>query len=64
MAKDPVDFTLANQILEISPEEIGPHVTVMATGRSDYPNQIKIFYVFPGFSRVLWIVWLQILMRK
>ena len=51
MAKDPVDFTLANQILEISPEEIGPHVTVMATGRSNYPNQINNILCFPRFFK-------------
>ena len=49
MAKDPVAFTLANQILEIWPEEAGPHVTVMATGRSDYPNQINNILCFSGF---------------
>ena len=51
MAKDPVVFTLANQILEILPEEAGPHVTVMATGRSDYPNQINNILCFPGFFK-------------
>jgi malate dehydrogenase (oxaloacetate-decarboxylating) len=51
MAKEPVIFTLANQILEILPEEAGPHVTVMATGRSDYPNQINNILCFPGFFK-------------
>ena len=51
MAKDPVVFTLANQILEILPEEAGPHVTVMATGRSDYPNQINNILCLPGFFK-------------
>ena len=51
MAKDPVVFTLANQILEILPEEAGPHVTVMATGRSDYPNQINNILCFPEFFK-------------
>ena len=51
MAKDPVVFTLANQILEILPEEAGPHVTVMATGRSDYPNQINKILCFSGFFK-------------
>jgi len=64
MAKDPVDFTLANQILEISSEEVGPHVTVIATGRSDYSNQINNILCFPGFFKLLWIVWSHILMRK
>lgn len=53
MGKDPVVFTVANQILKILPEEAGPHVTVMATGRSDYPNQVNNILYFPGFSRVL-----------
>ena len=64
MAKDPVVFTLANQILEILPEEAGPHVPVMATGKSDYPNQINNILCFPGFFKLLWIVWSHILMRK
>ena len=51
MTQDPVVFTLANQILEILPEEAGPHVTVMATGRSDYPNQINNILCFPGFFK-------------
>jgi malate dehydrogenase (oxaloacetate-decarboxylating) len=51
MAKDPVVFTVANQILKISPEEAGPHLTVMATGRSDYPNQINNILCFPGFFK-------------
>ena len=51
MAKDPVVFTLANQILEILPEEGGPHVMVMATGRSDYPNQTNNILCFPGFFK-------------
>ena len=46
-----MDFTLANQILKISPEEVGPHVTVMATGRSNYPNQINNILCFPGFFK-------------
>ena len=44
-------FALANPILEILPEEAGPHVTVMATGRSDYPNQINNILCFPGFFK-------------
>jgi malate dehydrogenase (oxaloacetate-decarboxylating) len=51
MSKDPVVFTLANQILKISPEEAGPHVTVMATGRSAYPNQINNVLCFPRFFK-------------
>ena len=51
MAKDPVVFTLVNQIMEILPEEAGPYVTVMATGRSDYPNQLNNILCFPGFFK-------------
>ena len=48
MAKDPVVFALANPVPEILPEEAGPHVAIMATGRSDYPNQINNVLCFPG----------------
>lgn len=51
MAKDPVVFALANPVPEILPEEAGPHVAVMATGRSDYPNQINNVLCFPGLFR-------------
>ncbi|MDA8561220.1 hypothetical protein N9L33_05395 [Nitrospinae bacterium] len=51
MAKDPVVFTLANQIMKILPEEAGPHVTVMETDRSDYPNQINNILCFPRFFK-------------
>jgi len=51
MAKDPVVFALANPIPEILPEEAGPHVAVMATGRSDYPNQINNVLCFPGLFK-------------
>jgi malate dehydrogenase (oxaloacetate-decarboxylating) len=51
MSKDPVVFALANPIPEILPEEAGPHVAVMATGRSDYPNQINNVLCFPGLFK-------------
>jgi malate dehydrogenase (oxaloacetate-decarboxylating) len=51
MAKDPIVFAMANPIPEIQPEEAGPYVRVMATGRSDYPNQINNSCCFPGFFR-------------
>ncbi len=51
MAKNPVVFALANPIPEILPEEAGPHVAVMATGRSDYPNQINNVLCFPGLFK-------------
>ena len=53
MAKDPVVFALANPDAEISPEEALPLVRVMATGRSDYPNQINNMLGFPGIFRGL-----------
>ncbi len=53
MAKDPIVFALANPEPEIPPEEAGPHVAVMATGRSDYPNQINNVLCFPGLFRGL-----------
>ena len=40
-----------NPTPEIMPEEAAPHVAVMATGRSDYPNQINNVLCFPGIFR-------------
>jgi malate dehydrogenase (oxaloacetate-decarboxylating) len=51
MAKDPVVFAMANPIPEIQPELITQDVAVMATGRSDYPNQINNVLAFPGLFR-------------
>jgi malate dehydrogenase (oxaloacetate-decarboxylating) len=51
MNKDSIVFAMANPIPEILPEEAGPFVKVMATGRSDYPNQINNSCCFPGFFR-------------
>ena len=53
MAKEPIVFAMANPVPEIMPEEAAPHVRVMATGRSDYPNQINNVLCFPGFFRGL-----------
>ncbi len=53
MAKDPIVFALANPDPEIAPEEAMPLVRVMATGRSDYPNQINNMLCFPGMFRGL-----------
>ncbi len=53
MARGAIVFAMANPIPEIMPEEAGPHVRVMATGRSDYPNQINNVSCFPGFFRGL-----------
>jgi malate dehydrogenase (oxaloacetate-decarboxylating) len=51
MALDPIVFAMANPTPEITPEEAGPFVRVMATGRSDYPNQINNVLCFPGLFR-------------
>jgi malate dehydrogenase (oxaloacetate-decarboxylating) len=51
MAKDPIVFAMANPTPEIMPEEASPYVAVMATGRSDYPNQINNVLCFPGIFR-------------
>ena len=53
MARNPVVFAMANPDPEIRPEEAERHVRVMATGRSDYPNQINNVLCFPGFFRGL-----------
>jgi malate dehydrogenase (oxaloacetate-decarboxylating) len=53
MARNPIVFAMANPVPEIQPEEAGRHVRVMATGRSDYPNQINNVLCFPGFFRGL-----------
>jgi malate dehydrogenase (oxaloacetate-decarboxylating) len=51
MAKDPIVFAMANPTPEILPEQAEPHVAIMATGRSDYPNQINNVLCFPGIFR-------------
>jgi malate dehydrogenase (oxaloacetate-decarboxylating) len=51
MARDPIVFALANPTPEIAPEEAAPHARVIATGRSDYPNQINNVLAFPGVFR-------------
>jgi malate dehydrogenase (oxaloacetate-decarboxylating) len=51
MNRDPIIFAMANPIPEIMPEEATGHVAVMATGRSDYPNQINNVLCFPGIFR-------------
>ncbi len=51
MAKDPIVFAMANPIPEIQPELVSNEVAVMATGRSDYPNQINNVLAFPGVFR-------------
>jgi malate dehydrogenase (oxaloacetate-decarboxylating) len=51
MATDPIIFAMANPTPEIMPEDAAGLVAVMATGRSDYPNQINNVLCFPGIFR-------------
>ena len=51
MNHDPIVFALSNPEPEIMPELAMPHVAVMATGRSDYPNQINNVLCFPGIFK-------------
>ncbi|OQO92721.1 NAD-dependent malic enzyme [Saccharomonospora piscinae] len=53
MADDPIVFALANPDPEIDPLEAQRHAAVVATGRSDYPNQINNVLAFPGVFRGL-----------
>lgn len=53
MAKNRIVFAMANPVPEILPEDAARYVRVMATGRSDYPNQINNVSCFPGFFRGL-----------
>jgi malate dehydrogenase (oxaloacetate-decarboxylating) len=51
MADDAVVFAMANPTPEIDPESIHDLAAVVATGRSDYPNQINNVLAFPGVFR-------------
>jgi malate dehydrogenase (oxaloacetate-decarboxylating) len=51
MNPDPIVFAMANPDPEVSPEEAASYVRIMATGRSDYPNQINNVLCFPGIFR-------------
>ena len=51
MAPEPIVFAMANPDPEIRPEEADGLAAVMATGRSDYPNQINNVLAFPGIFR-------------
>jgi malate dehydrogenase (oxaloacetate-decarboxylating) len=51
MNPEPFVFAMANPNPEVPPEEAAPYVRVMATGRSDYPNQINNVLAFPGIFR-------------
>ena len=52
MAKDPIIFAMANPVPEIMPDEAkAAGVAIMATGRSDFPNQVNNSLAFPGIFR-------------
>jgi malate dehydrogenase (oxaloacetate-decarboxylating) len=51
MNDDAIVFAMANPTPEVMPEDAAPHVRIMATGRSDYPNQINNVLAFPGVFR-------------
>jgi malate dehydrogenase (oxaloacetate-decarboxylating) len=51
MAKDPIVFALANPIPEIMPTEIQGIARIIATGRSDYANQVNNVLCFPGIFK-------------
>jgi malate dehydrogenase (oxaloacetate-decarboxylating) len=53
MAQDAIVFALANPDPEVDPDAAGDHAAVVATGRSDYPNQINNVLAFPGVFRGL-----------
>jgi malate dehydrogenase (oxaloacetate-decarboxylating) len=51
MNDDALVFAMANPTPEVTPEEAAPYARVVATGRSDYPNQINNVLAFPGIFR-------------
>jgi malate dehydrogenase (oxaloacetate-decarboxylating) len=51
MNKDAMVFAMANPNPEVAPEEAAPYARIIATGRSDYPNQINNVLCFPGVFR-------------
>jgi len=51
MNREAMVFAMANPNPEVDPEEAAPYVRIMATGRSDYPNQINNVLAFPGVFR-------------
>ena len=53
MKKDPIVLAMSNPDPEVWPEEAQPYVKVMATGRSDYPNQVNNALCFPGMFKGL-----------
>ncbi len=53
MSPDAIVFALANPVPEVDPVAAQQHAAVVATGRSDFPNQINNVLAFPGFFRGL-----------
>jgi len=51
MARDPIVLAMANPTPEIMPDVAEPYVAVIATGRSDFPNQVNNLLAFPGIFR-------------
>lgn len=51
MGRDPIVFAMANPTPEIMPDVAAPYVGVIATGRSDFPNQVNNLLAFPGIFR-------------
>jgi len=51
MNRDAMVFAMANPNPEVAPEEAAPYARIIATGRSDYPNQINNVLAFPGIFR-------------
>ena len=51
MGRDPIVFAMANPTPEIMPDAAAPFVAVIATGRSDFPNQVNNLLAFPGIFR-------------
>ncbi len=53
MADDAIVFALANPVPEVMPEQLPDNVAVVATGRSDYPNQINNERVVPAVAEAV-----------
>lgn len=51
MNAQPIVFAMSNPVPEVMPEEVEGIAAVVATGRSDYPNQINNVLAFPGMFR-------------
>jgi malate dehydrogenase (oxaloacetate-decarboxylating) len=51
MASDAIVFAMANPMPEVVPEDVDGLAAIVATGRSDYPNQINNVLAFPGIFR-------------